>query len=268
MTSLVQLKGRIPPESTVAMAAAARKSLAGASVLATAAPACAVAPVNATHPAPAAAPTNNSRREILFPMIVLTPNVRSSRRRSPERGALYTVSSRPAVALNIADFRSGNKNSAKAAESRTTSPGWFGASPSERMYRSRSGDGFAAVPKPLSNEILFPVLHQNASPINNERVTTLHNRHVLIEPVRMWLGNRDLTASPERHLTPIRSVKHVSFHSRHRLASRRDPVRGPLHEFRKVVHVRHLRISAWLMFLLAQRLRNIPSLSPFNFLHF
>jgi hypothetical protein len=71
ITSLVQLRGSIPPESAAAMDAAAATSFVGASTLATAS-ACDGTPVSATQPAPAA-PTNNSRREILFPMFVLTP---------------------------------------------------------------------------------------------------------------------------------------------------------------------------------------------------
>jgi hypothetical protein len=139
---------------------------------------------------------------------------------------------------------------------------------SERTYRPRSGNGCAPVPKPLRNEILFAGLHWSASTIDNKRVTALHDHHVLVELVRMWLRNRSLAASPERHLTPVCPVKHVTFHSRRCLAARRDPVHRPLHEFRKVVHACHLRVSACLILPPAYLLRTIPSVSPFIFLRF
>src|SRR5271156_5179528 len=80
ITSLVHINGTIPPESAEGIAACE-------------AAACAGTPVSATHDAPAA-PFNNSRREILVLMIVFEPPGRDIPREPPERGALYTVSTR------------------------------------------------------------------------------------------------------------------------------------------------------------------------------
>src|SRR5580698_423646 len=101
ITPLVQVKGSIPPESAAAIVAGLSTLLAGASAFAAAAAStCAGAPVSATHEAPAAA-TNNSRREILFPMIALAPRIRDACRSPRERRALYTVNSRPAPARRL-----------------------------------------------------------------------------------------------------------------------------------------------------------------------
>src|SRR5580698_1839444 len=79
ITSLVQVKGSIPPESAAAMVATVATLLAGVSAFAAAAASpCAGTPVSVTQEAPAA-PANNSRREIFFPMIALTPRVREAR---------------------------------------------------------------------------------------------------------------------------------------------------------------------------------------------
>jgi hypothetical protein len=139
------------------------------------------------------------------------------------------------------------------------------------MNRPRTSGRLTAMPNSLSNEILFTRLHGNSPPFDEQGVTTLHDQHVLVEAVRMRRGNRSFPASPERHLTPIRPVEDVTFHSRRRLAARRDPVRGPLHEFRKIVHISSFHRNACANHLrtpLAYRFRAIPSLSPFNFLRF
>src|ERR1700691_2327981 len=158
ITSLVQVKGSIRPESAAAMVAAVAALLVGASAFA-AAPAstCAGTPVSATHEA-LAAPTNNSRREILFSIIALTP--RGPRRSPPERRALYTVSSRPAPGRD------------DPAESRTGFLRVPSAPCSERMNRPRPGERFAAVPVPLRNETFFPSFHRDSLACDAARATT------------------------------------------------------------------------------------------------
>src|SRR5271169_5164055 len=79
ITPLVQVKGMIPLESAEGITFAGATGFSGT-------------PVSATHDAPAAL-FNKSRREILVPMIVFTPRVRSACCWAPERGALYTVRS-------------------------------------------------------------------------------------------------------------------------------------------------------------------------------
>jgi hypothetical protein len=112
----------------------------------------------------------------------------------------------------------------------------LGAPPSERVNGSRSGEGFATVPQSLRNEIFFPRVNRDARTVDNQHVAALNDDHVSVEVVDVRRGGGGLVASPECHLTAIRSIEYVAFDARRRLTTGGNFVRGIFHELWKRVH--------------------------------
>jgi len=107
---------------------------------------------------------------------------------------------------------------------------------SERMDRPCSRYHLAAVRHTTRNKVLVASFDRDAPSINQQRIATLHNQHVLIEFMDMLSGRCGLSASPKCHLTLIGTVKNIPFNTGGCLTRPGDPVRGIPHELRKCVH--------------------------------
>jgi len=64
----------------------------------------------------------------------------------------------------------------------------------------------------------------------------LYHNDVFVVLVRMLCRNRGLVASPECHLTPIRTVKDVTLDAGSRLTIRGNSICRTPHELREIVH--------------------------------
>src|SRR5580692_9735516 len=110
------------------------------------------------------------------------------------------------------------------------------SSPTESVNRPGPRNNLTTMRNSLRNEIFLSRLDGNPFALNDQRVAPLHHDHVFIVLMRVRSGTRRFAASPKRHLTPIRPVKHVTLNSGRRLTTRCNPVLGTLHELREIVH--------------------------------
>src|SRR5262245_30193179 len=81
------------------------------------------------------------------------------------------------------------------------------------MYSSGSGSNLAAVRCSLGDEVLVASVQCNALAIDNQRVTSLHNDHVLVVIMDVGSRWRGLTTSPKCHLDTVSPVENVSLDS-------------------------------------------------------
>jgi hypothetical protein len=86
------------------------------------------------------------------------------------------------------------------------------------------------------DEILLTSLHRNPLPIDEQRVATLDNEHVLVVSVDVWLRYRGFTAGPKRHLGSVLAIEDIPLDAWSCLIGSSDPVCGMLQEFREIVH--------------------------------
>jgi len=78
-------------------------------------------------------------------------------------------------------------------------------------------------------------VQRNSLTLNDQGVTALYHDHVFVVVVSMFRGWCCFAADPKRHLASVRSVKYITFNARGGLIGSRYPVRGMLHELRKIV---------------------------------
>jgi hypothetical protein len=107
---------------------------------------------------------------------------------------------------------------------------------SECVDRSGPSRNLTTMRHTARDEVLLACLHRNPFPVNDQRVTALHNHHIFVLVMDMFHGGRGFTASPERHLASVGSIEYVTLGAGRGLIGAGDPVGGVLHKFRKGVH--------------------------------
>jgi hypothetical protein len=112
----------------------------------------------------------------------------------------------------------------------------FGAPAPEGMDGSRTGNGLTLMPGPFWNKVLLSRSDWNALATDNQRIAALHNGKVFVVVMHVGSGYHRFATSPECHLTPIGSIKDVSFYPGSELTARSDLVCWMLHEIWKIIH--------------------------------
>src|SRR5262249_145523 len=107
---------------------------------------------------------------------------------------------------------------------------------SECVDRSGPSHNLTTVRDAALDDVFLPATYLHPLPIDDQRIATLHNYHVFVVIVYMFRGGRSLSTCPERHLSSVGSVEHITLHTRSGLTGSGNPVSGMPHEFRKVVH--------------------------------
>jgi hypothetical protein len=106
------------------------------------------------------------------------------------------------------------------------------------MDGSGPRQNFATVEHATRYEVFLPGPHRDPLSVDDQGITALHHDHVFVIGVDVCRGCSRFTAGPKRHLTPVRSIEHVTFDARSGLVGCRDPVRRMSHEFGEIVHGR------------------------------
>src|SRR5215468_5775123 len=78
---------------------------------------------------------------------------------------------------------------------------------SERMDGSCSRQNLATMRHTARNHVLLASFDRDALSVNQQRIATLHNQHVLIEFMDMLCGRCGLSTSPKRPLAMISSLE-------------------------------------------------------------
>lgn len=111
-----------------------------------------------------------------------------------------------------------------------------GAMASKGMDGSGSSHNLTCMRYPPRNEIFLACIYRNALSLNEERVATLHDKHVFVIIVHMLAGNCVFSARPKRHLASVLPVENVTFNAGCRLSRTRNSVGRMLHELGKRMH--------------------------------
>ena len=107
---------------------------------------------------------------------------------------------------------------------------------SEGVDSSRSSEHFATVRYAPWNEIFFARIYRNPHSIDDERIATLHDKHVFVIIMHVLVRCRIFGARPKRHLASIFPIEDIAFNTGRCLIGAHNSVNRVLHETGEGVH--------------------------------